>query len=464
MSHRQDCKGCLVDVNRAVVVLLMLFSQTLWGEGGLAKPIGFTDELFLLKESKTSRISSYDTRGGNNDWIDIAPGETKILADITGPGVIRRFYFAPLAADRMRYRKLILRMYWDREEKPCVEVPMGDFFGSGLGTLRYFKSLVVNVNPGDSGWDFDGLVSYFPMPFANGARVTLENDGRVRDFRLWYHIDFEQYPEGAFPANAGRFHAQWNREARPQERGAPGHAEVGTPEHDDVTNTTGKDNFLILDSEGQGNFVGLFLTVDNVTGGWYGEGDDMIFVDGVKWPPTYPGTGHEEIFNSGCCPEMESWGPYTGFYLVENLRARFGGKNQMYRFYLNDPVRFKKSIRVTIERGHANNRENDYTSTAFWYQTDPHKAFPSIPKPLERLPGWPAGVAEALKLEENLRFEIASLAIGEKAKLSKTDKKRLQELAKSRSRGFRALRYQDFIRDVFATESLVRRYRSSNAK
>ena len=105
----------------------------------------------------------------------------------------------------------------------------------------------------------------------------------------------------------------------------------------------------------------------------------MIFVDGAKWPPTYPGTGHEETFNAGCCPDEEFWGFYTGFYLIENLTGNFGGKNQMYRFYVNDPVRFKKSIRVMIEHGHANNFENDYTSTAFWYQKEPHKAFPPMP-------------------------------------------------------------------------------------
>ena len=159
---------------------------------------------------------------------------------------------------------------------------------------------------------------------------------------------------------------------------------------------------MILDAEGEGTYVGLFLTVDNVAGGWYGEGDDMIFVDGAKWPPTYPGTGHEEVFNSGCCPDAEFWGVYTGFYLIENLNGKFGGKNQMYKFYINDPVRFQKSIRVTIEHGHANNYENDYTSTAFWYQKDPHKAFPVMPSAQERLPGWPRGVGEALEKEAKL--------------------------------------------------------------
>ena len=146
---------------------------------------------------------------------------------------------------------------------------------------------------------------------------------------------------------------------------------------------------------------GLFLTVDNSQGGWYGEGDDMIFVDGLKWPPTYPGTGHEEVFDEGCCPTKEFSGPYTGFYLIENRDGPWGGKNQMYRFSVNNPVHFQKSIRVTVEHGNANNYESDYTSTAFWYQKDPYSHVP-LPPAKDRLPMWPAGVAEAIEKEANL--------------------------------------------------------------
>jgi len=426
----------------------------------LAGPEGYLDSLFILRSTTTSRISSYDRTGGNHDWIDVAPGETRTLAEIPGSGVIRRFYIAPYAPDRMRYRKLILRMYWDGERDPCVEVPIGDFFGSGLGTLRYFRSLVVNINPGLRSWDFDGLVNYFPMPFEKGARITLENDGRVSDFRLWYHIDYEQYREAALPSNVGRLHAQWRRVARtPVRAGVPKNTTLG---NDAAKNTTGEDNFVILDAEGQGSYVGLFLTVDNVAGGWYGEGDDMIFVDGAKWPPAYPGTGHEEIFNSGCCPDSEFWGPYTGFYLIENLNGNFGGKNQMYRFYVNDPVRFQKSIRVTVEHGHANNFENDYTSTAFWYQKDPHKVFPSMPTALERLPGWPGDVPETLDREVKLGEELARMREEGKFHLREQDEKLFQGLVAESNKAFRELRYQDYIRCVLAEESLVSRYKPAN--
>jgi hypothetical protein len=295
------------------------------------------------------------------------------------------------------------------------------------------------------------------MPFQKSARITLENDGGVPDFILWYHIDYEQYPEGVLPANAGTLHAQWRRVAKATVReGIPKNTTGGA---DDVKNLSGQDNFLILDAEGQGAYVGLFLIVDNLVGDWYGEGDDMIFVDGAKWPPTYAGTGHEEVFSAGCCPDEEFWGAYTGFYLIENLNGKYGGKNQMYKFYVNDPVRFQRSIRVTIEHGHANNFENDYTSTAFWYQKEPHKVHPVLPSAQERLPGWPPGVPEALEMEAKLAADLAALQGGKKVNLSEADSKLLQTVRAGANNAFRELNYQDYMRDVAVAQAVVERYR-----
>jgi len=443
-----------------ILFLMLLFGghPSLLAKGGGGQQGGPLDGLYLLQDRHTARVSSWDTTGGNNDWVVIAPGETKTLFDVSGSGVIRRFYLTSEASDRMRYRKLVLRMYWDGEKDPSVEVPLGDFFGSGLGTLRYFHSAVVDINKGLRGRDFDGLVNYFPMPYQKSARITLENDGKVLGFTLWYHIDYEQYP--SLPDNAGSLHAQWRRVIRtPVPEGIPKNTTGGA---NAFKNLTGENNFLILDAQGEGAYVGLFLIVDNVAGGWYGEGDDMIFVDGAKWPPTYPGTGHEETFNAGCCPDEEFWGLYTGFYLIENLNGNFEGKNQMYRFYVNDPVRFKKSIRVTIEHGHANNFENDYTSTAFWYQKEPHKPFPPLPSAQERLPGWPTGVEKTLEKEARLGREL-TLLLGEgKVRLSEPDSKLVQVLGAQSNKAFRELRYQDYMRDVLALESLMNRYRQPN--
>lgn len=444
-------------VRTIVFSLMVLFgTRPLWAQQaiGLGGPL---DSLSHLQDTKTGRISSYDRSGGNGDMVSISPGQTKTLAEISGAGVIRRFYMAPLSTDRMRYRKMILRIYWDGQKDPCVEVPLGDFFGSGLGTLRRFHSIAMDVNPGISTWDFDGMVSYLPMPFAKSARITLENDGGMNGLVLWYHFDYEMYPDGKLPPNTGRFHAQWRRVAKtPVKPGIPKDTQLGANAH---KNTSGADNYIILDATGHGNFVGLYLTVDNLAGGWYGEGDDMIFVDGEKWPPTYPGSGHEEVFNSGCCPDEEFAGLYTGFYLIENYKGAFGGKNQMYRFYVNDPVRFQKSIRATIEHGHDNNFENDYTSTAFWYQDEPHKAFPALPIAKDRLPAWPEGVAVALERETKFREAVAADPTpAGKIKLTEADVVEWQKLEADRSKAFRALRYEDYIRAVDGAEEILKKY------
>jgi Protein of unknown function (DUF2961) len=168
---------------------------------GLAQ-VGLLDSLFLLQNTKTARISTWDQSGGNDDFIYIAPGTTRTIAEIPNAGVIRRFYVAFLGADRMRWRKLVLRMYWDGQKTPAVEVPLGDFFGAGLGTIRHFQSLAVSINPSMTEGDFDGVTSYLPMPFEHGARITVENDGNIKDFVLFYHIEYERYAPGQLPSSS----------------------------------------------------------------------------------------------------------------------------------------------------------------------------------------------------------------------------------------------------------------------
>ena len=222
-----------------------------------------------------------------------------------------------------------------------------------------------------------GFNAYFPMPFEKGARVTLTNEGEDFVGAVWYHVDHKKLRH--VDRAAGRSHAQRHRENPTTAVGNHPNETI----HDGM-NRDGKENYVILDAEGRGNLAGYFLNIDNIAGGWYGEGDDMIFIDGEPWPPSFHGTGTEEIFGGGACPNTEYAGPYTGFYLVGN--RDFAGKVGMYRFFVTDPIRFQKSIRVTIEHGHANNFANDYTSTAFWYQPEPHKVFPALPTAEERRP------------------------------------------------------------------------------
>ena len=338
--------------------------------------------LFDLKGATSRRVSSWDRTGGNDDWLSVGPGETATLMDVSGAGCITHFYWTMIGNDPYDLRRAVLRMYWDGSDTPGVEVPLGDLFGAANCIVPLFTSELLTINRGTA-ISF-GFNSYFPMPFGNGARVTLENEsptplgGALNAF--WYHIEYEQYDE-SIPDTIGRFHAQWRRERLTQSA------------HKDATNVQiprskanldGKENYVILDAEGHGQVVGLVLNVDNVAGGWWGEGDDMIFVDGDTWPPRYHGTGTEEIFGGGASPNRPFFGPYTGYSTVQNLD--YARNTTQYRWYVHDPIRFRKSVRFTIEHGHADTFENDYSSVVYWYQALPAKKFPPLPPADERLP------------------------------------------------------------------------------
>ncbi len=333
--------------------------------------------LMHLSEGQSARISSFDAAGGNVDFKNIKSGHTLTLANIKGAGCIRHIYFT-IAGPPHYLRDLVLRMYWDNETTPSVEAPFGDFFGLGHERNHFFRSLMVTVNEGGGGIAGTlGFNTYFPMPFRKGARMTLTNQGPHTVGAVWYHIDYEKLKK--VKRDVGYFHAQWRRENPTVAIGDQPNETIH-----DGKNTDGKENYVILDARGRGNFAGYFLNVDNLAGGWYGEGDDMIFIDGEGWPPSFHGTGTEEIFGGGACPNSEYSGPYTGFHVIGN--PEYQGKVSMYRWHVADPIRFTKSIRVTLEHGHANNFANDYSSTAFWYQAEPHAPFPALPPCKDRRP------------------------------------------------------------------------------
>ena len=336
----------------------------------------YVDNLAIEADFRSKRISSWDRTGNNADFISLKGGEKKILADIKGAGCVKHFYAPSLTMDPFYFRNTILRMYWDGEENPSVEVPIGDFFGIGHCRPKLFSSLLLSVNPGNPFPDGKtytyGVNCYFPMPFSKSARIELENQSDIPLEALWYHINYQEYDN--LEDNIFRFHAKWNREITVAKGKSEKNKNITLW---DGVNLDGKENYTILDTKGNGQLAGILLNVDNIAGNWWGEGDDMVFIDGDTWPPSIHGTGTEEIFGGGACPGHEYSTPYCGFHQISN--NNWYRKNSMYRWFITDPIRFKKSIRHTVEHGHANNFENDYSSVAYWYQMEPHEKFTILP-------------------------------------------------------------------------------------
>jgi hypothetical protein len=228
--------------------------------------------------------------------------------------------------------------------------------------------------------DGRGLVSYFVMPFADGARIEVENDsGRPID-AFYYFVDYLEME--ALPKELGRFHAWYHHELT--EALPDGENEWGIlgPQG---KNTSGDGNYVMADLEGKGQFVGVNYFVHSPGPMWYGEGDDMVFIDGEAWPPSLHGTGTEDYFNTSWCPDTLFSHPYYGYARV-NDDIGWLGRTHVYRFHIADPIHFDRSLRFTIEHGHDNNLTLDLASVAYWYQTEPHKPFPALPDRESRAP------------------------------------------------------------------------------
>ncbi len=349
---------------------------------------GSLSSLAFLRDARSRRASSYDQTGGNEDFLLFAPGETKEIMRSAGAGCIRHIWMTTAGKEEALLRRWVIRMYWDGETSPSVEAPLGDFFGMGFGISRNFVSAPLQMGPSDG----RGMNCWFPMPYSEGATVTITNDGDETN-ALYYYVDYEEFDRLA--DGMARFHAQWRREnptdgwmhpSRRQEFQADVWRTWKAPE---ALNPTGQGNYVILEAEGRGHYVGCNLHIDvfeRQVNDWYGEGDDMIFVDGEPFP-TLHGTGTEDYFCMAYCPQTEYSAPYHGLILYSGTPDwPWKGKNSMYRYHIEDPILFQKSIRVTIEHGHANKLSNDYSSTAYWYQLEPHRPFPPFPHVSLRLP------------------------------------------------------------------------------
>jgi hypothetical protein len=360
----------------AALALLSIFGAAAAADAQVASPL--VELARLQTGAKSRRVSSYDRSGGNNDRIEnIAPGERRTIFDVKGAGIVTHIWvtIAPPPPALSRH-DIVLRMYWDGETAPSVESPIGDFFGQGWDESYPFSALPLAAGPREG----RAMVSYFAMPFANGARMEIENDSDKKIEAFYYYVDYTEL--ASLPADMGRFHAWYNHTLTEAADYGENEWAVLGPQ---AKNTTGERNYLIADVAGKGHFAGVNYYVDNPSVMWYGEGDDMFFVDGERWPSSLHGTGTEDYFNTSWSPNVLFQHPYYGYARV-NGGTGWLGRTHVYRFHVADPVYFDKSLRFSIEHGHDNNLTLDLSSVAYWYQAEPHKPFPPFPSRASRQP------------------------------------------------------------------------------
>jgi hypothetical protein len=296
--------------------------------------------------------------------IHLAGHETATLADIEGPGAIQHIW---LTVHPQHWRRVVLRMYWDNEQTPSVETPIGDFFCNGWCERCNISSLPIAVNPAG------GFNSYWEMPFRKHARITIENLGPDEIRGFYYQIT---YTLTDVPEDRAYFHAQWRRN-NPLPYQEP--------------------HTILEGVKGQGHFVGTYLAWGVNSRGWWGEGEVKMHIDGDGEFPTICGTGTEDYFGGAWNFEHPrgEYGIYSTAYLglpqvirpdgLYNSQQRFG----MYRWHIQDPVRFQEDLKVTIqalgwrsaieEKRRYLPLQDDISSTAFWYQAEPHASFPKLP-------------------------------------------------------------------------------------
>src|SRR6266404_5168915 len=326
----------------------------------------------------------------NWDNFRVGPGKTHVLLDERGPGVITHIWITFLGPERQDWAKqgsanhgeMLLRMYWDGNARPAVEAPLGDFFANAFGERREVISLPVVVEDGDS------YNCFWPMPFRKSARIEIVNQSEKPISLLYYNIDWIKKTK--LPKDTPYFYAQYR-----QEYPAAG----------------GKD-YVILDTKGRGHYVGTVLAVRTRSPAWFGEGDEKIYID-AETKPSIWGTGTEDYF-------LCAWGlkqtstPYFGVPYFDQWGI-VGGHTSAYRWHINDPIVFNKGIKVSFEHfgwvapdenpnyksTSWNEREDDYASVAFWYQTGqptfaaraPHARERTLPS-LERVTAYARDFAD----------------------------------------------------------------------
>lgn len=350
---------------------------------------------FRLTESKN--FTAHRASSNNPDWSSNddskrpIPGETTVLADLQGPGVVNHLWLTIADNEYGWPRLLRLRVYYDGSETPSVDAPVGDFFAVGNGVEGEVESLMVRNSS-----DGRARNCYWPMPFRKSCKITITNEGRRRVSMLYYHVDWQKVP--SLPEDTLYFHARY-RQALP----APADGS----------------NYEFLNVQGRGHYVGTVMSVVQAEAGWFGEGDDFFWVDGQK--PSIEGTGSEDYFNDAWGLHVND-GPHYGVTVAEG--TDLGSRMTAYRWHLHDPIPFKKSLKAEIEhRGWTygadgavksafGERTDLISSVAFWYQAGIAKDQPPVPYGSARLPQGNALQIEAEKSLADCKAE------GGKASLS----------------------------------------------
>jgi hypothetical protein len=352
------------------ILVFCSLERPLFAQTRLPTNIDLTQEQdYVLK-----RVSSADPSGANADFRQVDPGHVLTLMDANGPGMLTHIWITVASPEDYHLKKLVLRIYWDHETTPSVETPLGDFFGLGLGEFHLWESALLSVGSDKA------LNSFFFMPFQKHARITVSNEGQQKVNAFYFNLDYRAYSQ-PLPGGTLYFHAQF-RQAQPNHGWTSDWQNNGDPKVDRKTNLDGKENYVWLDATGRGHFVGVTMSVLQNQDGWWGEGDDMFFIDGEA-RPSIAGTGSEDYF-------LGAWGfGHPFFYQLYGApvvgEERAGGKSSVYRFHLDSPITFTKAIHATIEHGHANHRSDNFYSVAYWYQSEPHAPFPVLPSVDQRI-------------------------------------------------------------------------------
>ena len=327
---------------------------------------------------RSLKQSSFDRTGGNSDSWPIQPGATRELFAAEGPGVISHIWFTIAADSSNHLKEIVIRIYWDGNAKPSVEVPVGDFFGLNLGQYFVYQSAFLNCS------SIKALNCYFAMPFRKSARITATNESSRRVGAFYSNIDYQIVP--SLPDETLYFHAQY-RQAAPNKPTMNDWQSNG--DADKLKNLDGKENYVCVETRGRGHLMGVTLGVLQNQDFWMGEGDDMVFVDD-ETSPIIPGTGMEDCFNGAWdFGGRDSAVPFAHLYNGAPLivaAERPGGRYCLYRWHADNPITFTKYLKHTIEHGHADHRADDYFSVAYWYQATPYTDFPALPPAESRIP------------------------------------------------------------------------------